>query len=165
MIRSYRMLAQNTAEGKRLVVDENQNGKVDSGESRLVKQGQDGWRAMEQLDAPIDRFTLEKDFGLWTDKEVSHTEGWFWNRHKVVDRELDAKIDADEVSQTTWKRFGNSYRLGAEVAKDGDGRFQLDYHAVTYGGLRVIGESDINWQGEYRENDSNWIVPTTRMGL
>jgi hypothetical protein len=157
-IDTYRLLPRNTENGKRYILDTNGNGDAD--ESQLVKQSQDGWQPVDQLDKGIDRFTFEQDYGLWQDKEVSHKEGPFWNRRTVVDRPADGKIDADEVKQTTWIRYPGSdaFRLGADIAKDSEGRFSFNRHDINYG-RRIIGQSDIDWQAQYRQDDANWAVP------
>lgn len=161
MIDSYRLLPRNTENGKRYVFDFNRNGNADAGEAQLVRQSQDGWQPVDQLDGALDRFTFEKDFGIWQDQEISHKEGvWPFNRRKVVDRPVDGKIDADEVTQTTWIRYPgtDAFRLGGEITKDSEGRFEYDRHTIRYGAHYIIGNSDIEWQRQYREEDANWKV-------
>ena len=162
MIDSYRVLPRNTENGKRFVFDFNKNGNADSGEAQLVRQSQDGWQPVDQLDAGIDRFTFEQDFGIWQDKEVSHKEGiWPFNRRTVVDRPADGKIDADEVTQSTWIRYpgSDSFRMGGDIAKDSEGRLEYNRHTVSYNYHHIIGQSDIEWQRQYRNDDANWSVP------
>ena len=163
-IDTFRVLPRNTAEGKRYIFDGNRDGSGDPGESQLVKQSEDGWQPVSQLDNSIDRFTFEQDYGIWKDQEVSHKEGPFWNRRTVVDRPVDGKIDSDEVSQTTWHRYpgSDSFRLGGEIAKDSEGRFAFNRHDIHYGPYYIIGQSDINNQEKYRNDDSKWSVPANK---
>lgn len=158
-ITSFRVLPRNTAEGKRYVVDTNRNGSADPGESSLVRITDDGWQPVDKLDAPVHRDAMGKDFGFWEDREISHTEGlWPFKRTTVIDRPLDGKIDADEVSQITWEKTSDSsYSLGSEISQDKDGRLYLSRHDAHYG-LRIIGQAELNSQGEYIKNDDNWIV-------
>lgn len=152
---------------KRLHVDTNNNRVADAQDPVLVKMTEDGFQPVESLDASVDRFTLEKDYAYWGDKEVSHKEGWPWNRRKVVDRPKDGKIDADELSFPEWKRlrssaggYSNTFELGAEIVMDEAGRLTLNEHYQSYGPYRIIGEGDIARQREYRNDDGKWQVPS-----
>lgn len=164
-IHSYRIIPTPVSEGtRRLHVDTNDNRVADENDPLLVKMTDDGWQPVEQLDSSVDRFTMEKDYGYWKDTEVSHREGWPWNRKTVVDRPKDGKIDADELSFPEWQRLGNGingpnrYELGAEIVKDAEGRLTLDEHNQYYGSRRIIGSGDIERQRQYRNDDSNWQV-------
>lgn len=152
---------------KQLHLDTNNNRVADENDPVLVKMTEDGFQPVESLDSSVDRFTLEKDYGYWKDKEVSHKEGWPWNRKKVVDRPKDGKIDADELSFAEWKRlpsnlggYSNTYELGAEIVKDDAGRLNLKEHYQSYGPHRIITNGDIESQRQYRNDDSNWNVAT-----
>lgn len=158
-ITSFRILPRNTAEGKRYVVDSNRNGSADPGESSLVRITDDGWQHVDSLDGPVHRETMGKDVGFWRDREVSHREGWIWDRRTVIDRPLDGKIDADEVGQIGWERTSDSsFSLGSEISQDKDGRLYLNRHDANYGPYRIIGQGDIESQRKYIDNDDNWIV-------
>lgn len=147
---------------RRHYVDTNNNRVADTADPVLVKFGDDGWKPVEQIEGSVDRFTLEQDYGYWKDREVSHREGWPWNRRTVVDRPLDGKIDGDELGFPQFQRFGDSgtFELGAELIKDDQGRLSLEEHYQTYPALRIIGQGDIQTMQNYRADDSNWRIAT-----
>ena len=70
-------------------------------------------------------------------------------------------VNADEVTQSTWIRYpgSDSFRMGGEIAKDNEGRFEFNRHTVSYNYHHIIGQSDIEWQRQYRNDDANWSVP------
>ncbi len=147
-------------------LDTNGNHKPDADEPMIVRKGPDDqWKPAEHIDRPIQRFAVEKEFGFWTDKQVSHKEGWFWNKTEVVDRPVDGAIQADEVNTTGFERLGNglygtsnAFVLGAEILKDSDGALFLDEHFQHFPSRRIIGEGDISRMKEYRADDANWQV-------
>lgn len=161
MISSTRILS-DKFQGKTVYrLDTNGNHKPDASEPMIVRRGPDDqWKPAEHIDRPIQRFAVEKEFGFWTDKQVSHTEGWFWNKQEVVDRPQNGAIEADEVKTTGFERLGNtgSFKLGAEILKDSDGALFLDQHFLTHGPYRIIGEGDIKNMEAYRADDANWQV-------
>jgi hypothetical protein len=165
MINSTRILS-DKFQGKTVYrLDTNGNHKPDAGEPMLVQRQGDGWKPAEQLDKPVNRFALESKYGFWSDRQVSHKEGWFWDRKEVVDRPQNELIEADEVTTNGFRRIGNglygstnSFELGGEILKDSDGAFYLDEHSKTFGPHRIIGEGDIKSMEAYRADDSNWLV-------
>ena len=168
-VNSYRILPETTASGTRYRVDGNHTNGVESSDAVLVRSNGESWEPVAELPSNVDRFTTEETFGTWEDKEISHREGWFWNRRKVIDRPKDGKIDQDEVSGLGFRRFDsgrritqepdNFFRVGSEIADKGYGP-TLDIHYQGYGPYRVIGGSDISKLEDYRADDANWRVPT-----
>jgi hypothetical protein len=166
-IQSYAILAQPTSIGTQYRVDGNRSNSIDDSDEVLVSRNGDSWQPTTSLEGNVDRFKVADTMGLWTDKEVSHREGWFWNRRTVVDRPLDGKIDADEVSGLDFHRFGsgslrvgdnnNAFRLGAEIVDKGHGP-TLDVHTTVFPSLRVIGQGDIDRLQSYIDDNSNWQV-------
>jgi hypothetical protein len=164
MIQSTRVLKDTSQAQTRYRLDTNNNHRADANEPVIVQRTKDGWEPTQKVDQ-VHRFAMEKSFGVWTDKQVSHKEGWFWDRKEVVDRPLDGKIDADEVAAPAFRRLGNglygssnSFELGSELLRDQDGALFLDEHSVTYGSRRIIGKGDIQSMEAYRQDDSNWYV-------
>ena len=155
-------------------LDTNQNHRPDADEPMLVQSGADGWKPSEKVDT-VNRFAMEKGMGFWSDAQVSHKEGWFWNRKEVIDRPKNGAIEADEVSTSGFRRLGtglygssNSFELGSEILRDSDGALFLDQHSCTFPSRRIIGQGDINDLEAYRQDDSNWFVsknpPPTLIG-
>jgi len=176
MINSHRILSDQSAGKTVYRLDLNKNHKPDANEPMLVQRDGDSWKPAENIDKPINRFKLEQNFGYWTDAQVSHKEGWFWNRQEVIDRPKNGAIDADEVSTNGFRRLGtglygssNSFELGGEILKDSDGALFLDEHFAQFGPSRIIGEGDIKNLEDYRQDDSNWQVskhnPPTLIGV
>jgi hypothetical protein len=164
VINTTRILS-DTLNGKTIHrLDTNQNHKPDADEPVLVQRTQDGWQPATGELGQVKRRTMEDAMGFWTDKQVSHKEGWFWNREEVVDRPKNGTIENDEVSTSGFTRTGdglngpNRYELGAEIVKDSDGALFLDEHSITYGSRRIIGEGDIQRMQSYIDSDDNWIV-------
>lgn len=164
MINSTRVLS-DTLNGQKIYrFDTNQNHKPDADEPMLVQNTQDGWKPFTGELGEVTRDKMENQMGFWRDQQISHKEGWIWNRQEVIDRPKDGKIDADEVSTPGFTRTGdglngpNRYELGAEIVADSDGALFLDEHSITYGSRRIIGESDIQSMKKYREDDANWQV-------
>lgn len=165
MISSNRILS-DKFQGKTVYrLDTNGNHKPDASEPMIVRRGPDDqWKPAEHIDRPIQRFAVEKEFGFWTDKQVSHQEGWFWNKQEVIDRPVNGTIEADEVNTAGFERLGNgingpnTFALGAEILKDSDGALFLDEHFFTYGSRRIIGQGDIKNMEAYRADDANWQV-------
>lgn len=149
-------------------IDSNENRVADEQDPILVKMTEDGWQPVETIENSVDRFTMEQDYGYWQDREVSHREGWPWNRKTVVDRPRDNKIDADELSFPEFKRYRSDlggysqlFQLGAEIVKDDQGRLTLDEHFHRFAPRRIIGEGDISRLSDYRGQESNWKVSTS----
>lgn len=163
-INTHRIIPSPVSSGvKRLHVDTNDDRIGDDKDPLLVKMTDDGWQPVEQLDESVDRFTLEKDYGYWKDTEVSHMEGWPWNRRKVIDRPKNGTIEADELSFPQFQRINRSqlFELGGEIVKDNGGRLTLQEHYHRFAPRRIIGNSEINQLIDYRTNDDNWqVVPS-----
>ncbi|MBI3927182.1 MAG: hypothetical protein HY319_16720 [Armatimonadetes bacterium] len=61
----------------------------------LVHRQEGGpWSPVDKLENGVSGQELDSSYGLWNDREV--TSGWFWN--KKVERPLDGKLQADEVT-------------------------------------------------------------------
>lgn len=165
MINTTRILSDSFQGRPCFRLDTNQNHRPDANEPMLVQAGSDGWKPSEKLDT-VHRFDMEKGLGFWTDRQISHKEGWFWDRQEVIDRPKNGTIEADEVSTSAFRRLGtglhgssNSFELGSEIVRDSDGALFLDEHSRTYPSRRIIGQGDIRDMENYRQDDSNWLVP------
>ena len=175
MINSHRILSDKSSGKTVYRLDVNKNHKPDANDPMIVQRDGDCWKPAENIDKPIDRFNLEQNFGYWTDAQISHKEGWFWNRQEVIDRPKNGTIEAEEVSTSGFRRLGtglhgssNSFELGGEILKDSDGALFLDEHFAQFGSRRIIGQGDIKNLEDYRQDDSNWQVskhnPPTLIG-
>ena len=160
---SHRILSDNSTGQRNYRVDLNNNHKPDADEPVVMRADKDGWKPAENLDT-MDRFAVEKGVGYWTDKQISHKEGWFWDRKEVIDRPKNGTVEADEVSTSGFRRLGNgisgpnSFELGAEIVRDQDGALYLDEQFAHYGSHTIIGQGDIQRLEAYRQDDANWNV-------
>lgn len=165
MINSHRILSEKV-QGKTVYrVDLNKNHKPDADEPMVMRRDGDGWKPAENVDRPVSRFNMESQFGFWTDKQVSHKEGWFWDRQEVIDRPKNGTVEPDEISTNGFRRLGtgvdgrsNTFELGGEIVKDSDGALFLDEHFTTFGSHFIVGEGTIKSLEEYRNDDKNWQV-------
>lgn len=164
MISSTRILSDKFQGKPCCRLDTNQNHRPDANEPIVVQSNGDSWTPVGRLE-PTQRFALEDQFGLWTDRQVSHQEGWFWNREEVIDRPKNEQIEADEIDQPAFRRLGNglygssnSFELGAEILKDSDGALFFDRHYRQFPSRQIIGQGDISRLEAYRQDDANWVV-------
>lgn len=161
-VSTYRIFT--TPQGQR--IDTNRNHTADDKDPVLVVSTNDGWQKAN-VDGPVDRETVRKDYGFWTDKQLSHQEGWWWDRQEVIDRPLDGKVQADEVRLAVPQRlpdrqFGgytNTFYLGSEVNKDVQGRLYLNENYHSFPPLLIIGSSQLNHVNGLIADDNNWQVP------
>lgn len=141
--------------------DTNGNHRADANEPMLVQRQGDGWVPAD-VQSGVDRHKLEDKYGVWTDRQISHKEGWFWNKKEVIDRPKDNAIQEDEVQTFGFTRTGNGingpnrYELGAEIVADQNGGLVLDEHSITFGARYIVGQGDIRRMEDYRSDGSNW---------
>lgn len=159
MIQSTRLLSDQFQGKPCYRLDTNQNHRPDADEPVVVQRNGDTWTPVGRVEA-THRFAVEEGFGLWTDRQVSHQEGWWWNKQEVIDRPKNDLIEADEVSTVGFRRLGNSgqFELGAEILRDSDGALFFDHHYRNYPPRRIIGQGDIADMEAYRQDDANWVV-------
>jgi hypothetical protein len=159
MISSTRLLTDQFQGKPCYRLDTNQNHRPDADEPMVVQNNGDKWSPVGRLE-PTQRFAVEEQFGFWTDRQVSHTEGWIWDREEVIDRPKNGEIEADEVDRPSFQRLGRSgnFELGAEILKDSDGALFVDRHYRQYGPHTIIGEGQIADMKLYRADDANWLV-------
>ena len=164
MISSTRILSDQFQGKPCYRLDTNRNHRPDADEPIVVQNNGDSWTPVGRLE-PTQRFAVEEQFGFWTDRQISHKEGWIWDRKEVIDRPKNEQIEADEVDQPGFRRLGerpydggNSFELGAEILKDSDGALFVDRHYREFGPHRIIGEGDIANMKLYREDEANWLV-------
>ena len=159
-VNSYRIY--NTADGHR--IDTNRNLHPDASEPILVQSTNDGWQRAE-LEGEVDHDSLAHGYGFWKDKQISHKEGWWWDRQEVIDRPLDGKIQPDEVNLAQPERlsdglggYSNTFYLGGEVANDGPDAFKLNENYLSWGPYAIIGPNQIATVNQEIADPSNWQV-------
>ena len=152
-----------------LCLDLNDNHHVDPGEPFLVKIGLSGWELVADLSESLDRFSFSKDYGLWTDEALSHTEGMPWDRKQVLDQPPDGLVQAHEVVLKSFRqasRLGqfNRWELGLEVERDEQGRLTAFEQTADFGRLQPS-KQDQDQLEVYVEGDGDWHVASHGSGI
>jgi hypothetical protein len=153
---SHRLLAGRMDGLRVLRLDTNDNHHADPDEPVLVKISPDGWKCVENLDHSLNRFSLEHDYGYWSDRARIGWKG-LW----VEERAPNGLLEADEV---TIKRIhksqemGNIYEIGAEVYRDEEGRLFHREQRAHYSRNTEVDRQDLRRLQDYRDSNANWTV-------
>ncbi len=141
----HRLLGQQIKGLRLLRLDQNDNLFADAKEPVLVKVTVTGWKPVGELNDSVDRFTMENDYGYWTDR---------------VDRSA-GQIDPEEVQLNIlqpWSEDPHRYLLGVEIVRDEQGRlFHLEQVATFSQKFEIRGDDLVRLEN-YRANSGNWSV-------
>lgn len=157
---SHRLLQAQLDKKTVLRLDINDNHHADAFEPVLVTIGPQGWKAVDQLDHSLNRFSMENDYGYWSDRAIYAWQG-ILNGKLMVTRALNGRIEPDEVRLKKLQKVdegGHVFLIGAEIQRDDQGRlFHLEQTAY-YSRNTEVDKQDLRRLQDYRDSDANWAV-------